>query len=145
MRKQVSFFHSPRFAKWHKSHAQPYLLRPLCVRARARGARPWPSSARGGKRGGTAAVLASDASVSSLLSARVIKWRDGAGRQSHGHPGFTASLTLLPSTQNASSDASLPDPPLRPGTLRPLVRLLHPELPPWRQEGAAGGRQQTGL
>lgn len=52
-----------------------------------------------------------------------------------------ASLTHTPT----SNDASLPAPPVRPGTRRPLLRLLHPELPPGREESAAGGWEQTGL
>ena len=46
--------------------------------------------------------------------------------------------------QPASSDASLLVPPVRPGTHRALLRLLHPELPPRREAGAAGGWDQTG-
>lgn len=97
MRKQASSPPCPlRFAKWHKSHAQPCLPRPL--RLRARRVHPWPSSARGG----TAAVLASDASVSSLLSGRFIS---GGMERVVSHTATRASglhsPSLLPSAQPA--------------------------------------------
>lgn len=46
--------------------------------------------------------------------------------------------------QPASSDASLLVPPVRPGTPCVLLCLLHPELPPRREAGAARGWDQTG-
>lgn len=125
------------------------LCRDPCARPRRARAWPWfwPCAWRAGERY-DADVRRGCQSLLSGHSRALYKWRDGDGHQSSGQPGGgnlkafrCAALTHTPT----SSDASLPAPPVRPGTRRPLLRLLHPELPPGREESAAGGWKQTGL
>lgn len=56
----------------------------------------------------------------------------------------TRRRTSTAPQKNRSSHVSLHAPPVRPGIHRPLLRLLHPELPPRRQESAAGLQPETG-
>lgn len=81
-------------------------------------------------------TLTSDTSVKRFLRLCPSAYKWGIDRD--------PSQTTTRRSSNTSSDASLFVPTVRPGTPRPLLRLLHPELPPRREKSPAGDWDQTG-
>lgn len=113
--------------------------------SRARGhARMWPSDARARGRRNDTDVRSE---CQSLLPGRVhLLISEECCRDSghtHTHPPRRRQPYRSDHPQT-SRDASLLVPPVRPGTPRHLIRLLHPELPPWRETSAPRDRDQTG-